>query len=170
MRKLLFILLMLLLAPCTQSQSIWRHYVGVYFTGDAQMYYTGPSLQIGSDVLVHNNIRTSFYAHYFVKDKGDHSFQTWTVAALGQISMGKGRRLYAAFGLACQRTIEEDDVYFDVVNRFIVVPAYKIGYHFLFRKIVISPEINTTGPYKDRKTRSFELFTLPSIGVRLKRI
>ena len=161
------LLILITLIPfCVHSQSKWRNYVGAYFTGDASMYYTGPSILIGSDLHINENISAGFYAHYFMKDLGDHSFLTWTVAALGQINIGKRKKFYMAVGPAWQRTIEEDDLYPDeAINRSIIVPAYRLGRHFVFKKFVISPEINLTGPYIDRLNS--ELFTLPSIGMRL---
>ncbi len=165
-----FLLIIFLLSfPLTSnSQSRWSNYIGVYFTGNAEMYYTGPSILIGSDFHLKKNISAAFYGHYFNKNFGDHGFQTWTIATLGQINLGKKKKFYMAIGIALQRALEEDILYpDDVINRTIIVPAYRIGYHLFFRKIILSPEINTTGPYSYNNNTSFELFTLPSIGVRL---
>ena len=151
------------LSLSVQSQT--NRYVGVYFTGDAQMYYIGPSILVGSDFRINERFNACLYGQYFEKDFGDHGFQTWSLAALGQINLGKRKRFYLAVGLAWQRAIED---YFndDEINRSILIPAYRAGYHIISKKFILSPEINLTGPYSYRQTT--EIFTLPSIGTRLQ--
>ena len=160
-----FILLIFLISFCANSQSRWRSYVGVYFTGDAEVYYAGPSILLGSSFFIKKDLSVSFYGHYFEKDFGDHSFKAGTVAILCQVNLGKRERFYIAVGSAWQRAIEEDDFYSDVINRSIIIPAFRVGHHFAFKKFTLSPEINATGPYI--YNNGLELFTLPSIGVRL---
>ena len=151
------------LSLSVQSQT--NRYIGIYFTGDAQMYYTGPSILAGSDFRINEQFSACFYSQYFKRDFGDHGFQTWSLAALGQINLGKRKRFYLAVGLAWQRAIE-DDFNDDEINRSILIPAYRAGYHIIFKKFILSPEINLTGPYSYRQTT--EIFTLPSIGTRLQ--
>lgn len=162
-----FIALMLSIPLDSKSQSKWSNYIGIYFTGDAPMYYTGPSVLLGTDFRVRNNLSVGFYGQYFEKDFSDHGFQAWTLAALGQLNIGKRKKLYTAIGIAWQRAIENDDSNFDAVDRSIILPAYRLGHNFLFKRFVISPEINLTGPYSYNNGSSIELFTQSSLGLRL---
>ncbi len=160
-----FILLIFLISFYANSQSRWRSYVGTYFTGDAQMVYTGPSILLGSDFLINKNVSAGLYGHHFKRTLADEdNFQTWTLAVLGQVNLGKGKKIYLAMGVAWQRTIENYYNSFDVRNRSIIIPAYRVGYHFVFKKFVLSPEMILTGPYSYNQTT--ELLTLPSIGAR----
>ena len=83
------IVLSLLFNTELHAQSKWSKYIGVYFTGDAEMYYTGPSIVIGSDFQLSKDISIGFYGQYFEKDFGDHGYRAGTVAIVGHLYLGR---------------------------------------------------------------------------------
>ncbi|GAA0892884.1 hypothetical protein GCM10009122_25630 [Fulvivirga kasyanovii] len=165
--KSVFLFLLIVFSGSLGAQSKWNNYLGFYFTGDAEMYYTGISVQLGSEFHLKHHLSISPYIHYFSNDKGDHSFEALSAAVLLQWNFGKKKRLYVASGLAFQRAVEEDNFYTDTIDRSIFLPAYRFGHEIPINRTVLCPEICLTGPYHSGHTT--ELFTLPSIGIRLYR-
>ncbi|MBL6446659.1 hypothetical protein JMN32_10075 [Fulvivirga sp. 29W222] len=165
--KSVFFFLLIIFSGSLGAQSKWNNYLGFYFTGDAQMYYTGLSVQLGSEFHLKHHLSISPYIHYFNNDKGDDSFEVLSAAVLLQWNFGKKKRLYVASGLAFQRAVEEDVFYTDTIDRSIFLPAYRFGHEVPIKGIVLCPEICLTGPYYYYQTT--ELFTLPSIGFRIYR-
>ena len=164
---LILMLLLCSLAHDLPAQSKFSKYAGVFFTGDAQMYYTGPSVLIGSDFQASAEVTVGMYGQYFEKDFGDHGYQSWTLAALAQLYVGKKKQFYIAAGVAWQRALEHDDLYPDVIDRSIIIPSYRFGRHLVFKKYALSPELNLTGPYSYNGGSSTELFTQTSLGLRI---
>src|SRR6266496_6413158 len=45
----------------------WHPYAGIHISGDAEMYYIGPSLQAGIDYQPRKKIVLSAYFHHYLK-------------------------------------------------------------------------------------------------------
>ncbi|UYZ59558.1 hypothetical protein [Hymenobacter latericus] len=181
MRKTLFLLAGLL--PFTgQAQHKLRPYAGLHASGDAQMYYLGPSGQLGADYRFNHVLGATAYVHYFRRkiDRAsgasfeDGRFDCRTVALLAQVHLGAKpeRGLFAAAGVAAQRL--EDEYRADWTGgwhtvRRNVLPAFRLGYAFPVGPHQLTAELNATGPYQERDAYGTytELITQLSLGTRL---
>jgi hypothetical protein len=150
------------------SQVSWQPYAAVYYTGDAQMIYTGASYQLGADVPISDGSLVSPYLQYFEADGPQGSHRVATLALLYQRNFGAKipKRFYIAAGLALQYRYDERLYWYSPQDRLLTLPAYRMGYRIHAKKMVISPELSATGPYIYHGGKSIELFTLPSVGVR----
>ncbi len=138
------------------------------------MYYIGPSYQVGVDIPLKKNLFINGYGHYFSASAIGGSYETYTTGVMIQYNFGKEiKKWYMAIGLAYQTAKEESPFYEDLIDRSIFLPSYRLGYTILFKKYILHSEIYTTGPYSyddpDYGGSTTELFTLPSIGIRVKR-
>jgi len=79
--------------------SKWHPYGGLHVSGDAEMYYGGPSFQAGVDYNLTRRLALSTYVHYFhaSSDLRDNTgavekgqFKTFTSTLLFQVDMGAG--------------------------------------------------------------------------------
>lgn len=129
------------------------------------MYYHGISIAMGTDIEINSRVTVSPYGQYFGKNFGDHSFSVWTVGIPIQFFMGEKKRFFLGFGPALQRALEKDVLYPDVIDRLVVLPMYRIGSYMNMGNMVLCAEFTATGPYVEQFTT--ELFTLPSLGIRL---
>lgn len=153
------------------SQLPWRPYFAVYYSGDAQMIFTGTSFQLGVDVYLSDRALISPYLHYFEADalQGVHKLGTFTLLYQRNFGVGIPKRFYMAAGLALQYRYDERYYWYGYQDRLLTLPAYRLGYRIHLRKMVICPELSATGPYIYNRGKSTELFTLPSVGVRVFR-
>ncbi len=180
--KKLWLLAFCLLPVAANAQHRLRPYVGLHASGDAQMYYLGPSGQIGVDYRINNSWGLTSYGHYFRRridrtetnnqfEKG--SFDCLTGAFLVQVYFGNkpNRGLFAGVGVAAQRV--EDNFKSDwslgwhTIRRD-VLPAIRFGYAFPIGPHHLTAELNATGPYQERTTYYIdtELITELSVGTR----
>lgn len=181
MKKLL-LLAFCLLPVAVSAQHKLRPYVGLHGSGDAQMYYLGPSGQIGADYRINSFCGLTSYVHYFRRriDRTEAnnqfekaSFDCLTGALLVQVHLGSkpNRGLFAGAGAAAQRV--EDDFKSDwtlgwhTIRRG-VLPAIRLGYAFPIGPHQLTAELNATGPYQERTAyyTSTELITQLSVGTR----
>ncbi|GAA4384456.1 hypothetical protein [Hymenobacter koreensis] len=181
MKRLL--LLSVFLLPVTASaQHKLRPYAGLHASGDAQMYYLGPSGQIGADYRINHSFGLTTYIHYFRRridrteanngfEKG--RFDCLTGAVLAQVHLGQKpeRGLFVGAGIAAQRW--EDKFESDWTSgwhtiRRNVLPAIRFGYAFPVGQHHLTAELNATGPYQERTAQGSytELITQLSIGTR----
>ena len=88
----------LLLGSICAGQSRLHPYVGLHVSGDAQLYYVGPSFSVGTDVRLTKTFSLTSYIHYFPKNvnktysNGDFArghYRSATAALLGEISLGE---------------------------------------------------------------------------------
>ena len=163
------VLLALLLVSSTGfSQPKVEPYLALYFSGDAEMYYIGLSHQIGVDIRLNEKWLINGYGHFFSASAFDGKYKIVTAGLMLQYDFGKDiKRWYVAIGLAYQDAKEESQFYNDLIDRSILLPNFRLGYTILTKKYVFHPELFATGPYFSRN--STELFTLPSIGIRVKK-
>ena len=163
------VLLALVLVSSTGfSQPKAEPYFGLYFSGDATMYYIGLSHQIGVDIRLNENWLINGYGHYFSASVSGEKYDIVTAGIMLQYDFGKDiKRWYVAIGIAYQYAKEESPFYNDLIDRSILLPNFRLGYTILTKKYVFHPELFATGPYFSRN--STELFTLPSIGIRVKK-
>jgi hypothetical protein len=161
--------------------SRWHPYGGLHLSSDAEMYYLGPSFQVGMDVNLARRIALSTYLHYFyvgvnnrdnagLVEKG--RMRTFTGSLLIQLDAGVGwyKGVFIGFGIALQRYADRfigglgtwDD------KRSTVTPAIRIGYLFPAGLHAIAIEFNGTGPYtyNDGPSTITEIFTQVSFGGR----
>lgn len=162
----------------------WHPYLGIHITGDAEMFYIGPSFQAGVDYQVKERIVLSSYIHYFSKkvtnteyggfsEKG--KFKTITGALLIQANTGKrpGKSFFIAAGAALQRWSDKYSNNYDSWDdkRTTLIPAFRLGYFFPFDQYKMTIELNGTGPYAYSYTndissgRVTEILTQLSLGV-----
>jgi len=140
---------------------------GVYFTGDAAFEFVGPSFLIAQDIPVFNDKFSIIpYAQYFfaIYDTPDDSFTSYVVGVMLQINnySAKGNGFYYALGAAFQ--YKQMNYFGDEEIENLILPAFRIGYRFLAKKIKLHAEMTT--PAFAAKGPGFELFTLPSVGIR----
>lgn len=169
------------LLPKNKAARRWHPYAGIYFTGDAGMYYIGPGFQAGLDYRLKKHLLISAGFHYFgdqlhTRSTGffeDGKYRSYTAQALLQWNSGRQpeqRSFFVAGGLALQHrrdtAITSYDQW-DEVHTY-VVPAMRSGYYFPLGKYQLSTEINLTGPYTygDASFRVLEIFSQVAIGCR----
>lgn len=176
------ILFALLLIPGSiMAQRQLRPYVGLHGSGDAQMYYLGPSVQFGADYRFFTRFGLTTYVHYFRRridrtygnfefEKG--KFDCLTGALLLQAYLGRkpARGMFLGFGGAVQylnNDFTSDWTSFQA-RRLNLLPAFRVGYAFPLGEHQITAELNATGPYHegDQYSGSTELITQLSFGTR----
>ncbi|MFI5186994.1 MAG: hypothetical protein ACHQF0_09735 [Chitinophagales bacterium] len=176
-RPLLF-LTVLVISIQTFPQHTLRPYAGIHISGDAEMFYIGPSFQIGGDFQLKRRLLLSSYFQFFKKrvyhpvpfERG--SFQTETAACLVQLNTGAkiSRSFFIAGGICVQRLSDDYMAIFNSYNvqRTNVLPAVRIGYFFSLQKHEIAIELNAEGPYsyQDDGATITEIITQLSFGVR----
>src|SRR5437016_2503123 len=64
MKVCVFVLTLLSSTFCF-SQVKWHPYIGVHGSMDAEGYYVGPSIQLGTDYLFKDPLSLSLYFHFF---------------------------------------------------------------------------------------------------------
>ncbi len=141
---------------------------GIYFTGDAAMEFIGPSFLIAQDIPVFiDKFSIVPYAQYFyaIYNTPEDNFTSYAVGIMLQMNhySVNGNGFYYALGLAFQ--YKREYYYGDEEKEDLILPAFRIGYRFLAKKYKLHAEITT--PAFDAKGAGFELFTLPSIGLRI---
>ncbi|OGX89265.1 hypothetical protein BEN47_07655 [Hymenobacter lapidarius] len=171
-----------MLPAAVSAQHRLRPYAGLHGSGDAQMYYLGPSGQIGADYRIKDSWGLTTYGHYFRRriDRKEAnnqfekaSFDCLTGAVLVQFYFGgkPNRGFFAGAGVAVQR-VEDDFVsdwnpgWYDL--RSDVLPAIRFGYAFPVGSHQLTAELNATGPYQERTVyyTHTELITQLSVGTR----
>jgi hypothetical protein len=165
-----------------KTNSRWHPYAGLHISGDAGMYYIGPSFQIGTDFYLQKKLLLSTYLHYFrdeLHTTGENGFfedgkyRTLTGALLIQLNTSKkitGRSFFIAAGMAIQNRVDTATTSYDQWNdrRTTLLPAFRLGYFFPLRSHKLSIEINGTGPYSEMVEGSgfTEILTQVSLGCR----
>lgn len=154
------------------SQYKFHNSFGVYLTGDAGMYYTGFSFLGNSEYRFNDNYGVSGHVQYFKANDPYYKIevQAWSFGLLGHAYLGKRKKFYIGLGIAYERMVESGNYpSYDLMDRSIFLPAYRFGRHIEFGRFIFSPEIVLTGPYYETYANgsSLEIFTLPSIGVRV---
>ncbi|HKB42737.1 MAG TPA: hypothetical protein VKC90_00020 [Chitinophagaceae bacterium] len=156
-------------------------YAGIHISGDAEMYYIGPSFQAGIDYRLRKKIVLSTYFHYYMKrvNKKEYGgnfekgrFKTATGAILLQWNTGRdpANSFFVAGGVAIQNWKDRFSSNYDNWDdkRVTLIPAVRIGYFFTPVKNTISVELNGTGPYSymDGNWHATEILTQLSFGIR----
>ncbi len=159
----------------------WHPYIGIHVSGDAEMFYIGPSFQIGADFQLKKRITLTSYLHYYSKKVNNNGndfffetgkFKTLTGAVLCQINTGKSlnRSFFIAGGIAIQSWM---DNYSSSNNnwdkkRITVIPAMRLGYFFPADWHKFTVELNWTGPYSYTEGLGYttEIVTQLSLGMR----
>ncbi len=160
----------------------WHPYAGFHVSGDAGMYYIGPSFQAGTDFYIRERLLLSTFFQYF-QDKlhttgpggffEDGKYRTLTAALLIQANTSKkttGRSFFMAAGMAVQNRVDTANTSYDHWNdrRTTLTPAFRFGYFFTLNRHKLSIEINGTGPYSygDENSGVIEILTQVSLGCR----
>jgi hypothetical protein len=153
------IVLVLALSVSSFCQSKWQPYFGLHVSGDAELFYLGPSFQLGTDFVISKKSALTSYVHYFPKkvnnlytdrsfEKGKHRSLTAALLFEGRFGKTPNKGSYLAGGLAFQSL--KDDFSSNSarwnIERNIIVPAVRIGYAFPFKVNRVTIEINATGP------------------------
>jgi hypothetical protein len=162
--------------------SRWHPYAGLHLSGDAELYYLGPSFQAGVDFNLTPRLAFSTYIHYFhasanlVNNQGlieKGRFRTFTSAFLVQIHAGAGwyKGFFVGGGVALQQWADRFKGNFGSYDdaRTTVTPAIRMGYIFPAGLRAIAIEFNGTGPYSysdGAYGTVTEIFTQVSLGVR----
>ena len=159
----------------------WHPYVGIHVSGDAEMFYVGPSFQAGTDFMLTKRVLLSTYIHYFgkkVNNAGANGFfengkfKTIPGTVLIQVNTARNlnRSFFIGLGAAVQRWRDNYSSSFDSWDdkRTTITPAMRLGYFLPVGNNKISVELNGTGPYKsgDAASYSIEILTQISFGVR----
>jgi len=181
MKRTFIFLTSLIISSSVLSQLRLNPYVGLHISGDAEMYYIGPSLQIGADLQLKKRLLLTSYIHFFQKKVNrtepgglfeNGSFKTITVAALIQTNISKKltRSFFFAGGFCVQRWNDKfisDYASWDL-QRTTLLPAIRIGYFFSTGKNKIAIELNGMGPYfyTDGEWNGVEILTQLSVGMR----
>ena len=159
----------------------WHPFIGIHVSADAEMFYIGPSFQIGTDFQLKKRIILTSYFHYFSKkinnnynnsfsEKGN--FKTVTGAVLCQMSTSNrlNRSFFIAGGIAIQSwrdNYTSGNTIWDK-KRITILPAIRLGYFFPAGWHKLTVELNWTGPYSytDGTTDAIEIATQLSLGIR----
>ena len=159
----------------------WQPYAGIHVSGDAEMFYIGPSFQAGTDFFMSKRILLSAYIHYFgkkVKNADasgffeDGKFKTITGTLLIQANIARNlkRSFFIGLGAAVQGWRDNYSSSYGSWDdkRTTVTPAMRIGYFFPIGNNKITVELNGTGPYTSGNAISYsiEILTQLSFGVR----
>lgn len=180
--------IILLLGPICASQSRLHPYLGLHVSGDAQLYYVGPSFSVGTDVTLTNTFSLTGYIHYFPKNvdktysNGDFArgrYRSTTAALLGEIFLGKTpeKGMFVAAGVSVQHTKDDFKSSWTTLDqeRTIVIPALRVGYMFpISAQKKLALELNATGPYAYKSEdngyiiHSLEVLTQLSLGSRIR--
>ena len=163
----------------------WHPYAGIHISGDAEMFYIGPSFQAGVDYQLKKRIVLSGYLHYFTKRVNtieyggifrNGKFKTFTGALLfqGNISKSLTKSFFLAAGIALQRWRDKYNSSYDSWDdkRTTLIPAFRLGYFFPMDQHKLTIELNGTGPYgysysNDISAGSvLEILTQISLGMR----
>jgi hypothetical protein len=160
----------------------WQPYIGLHVSGDAGMYYIGPSFQAGTDFYLKKKLLLSAYFHYFRDELHtsdvngffeDGKYRTMTGALLIQTNTAKKRTdksFFLAAGISIQNRVDTANTSYDHWNdrRTTLTPAMRLGYFFPVRKRRLSVELNATGPYRygDETSSVLEILTQLSFGCR----
>jgi hypothetical protein len=181
MKRSLSFLISLIISCSGLSQLTLHPYVGLHISGDAEMYYVGPSLQAGADLQLRKKLLLTSYIHYFKKkvtrtESGgsfeNGKFKTVTVAALIQFNTSKklSRSFFLAGGFCVQKW---NDIFISDYGawnkqRKNYLPAIRVGYFFSTGKNKLTIELNGTGPYSysDFVWQTVEILTQLSLGTR----
>ena len=163
-----------------QHKRLWHPYAGLHLSSDAEMYYLGPSFEVGSDVTLTKHLALGTYFHYFyvgVNNRTDGLIEkgrlrTFTWALLLQLNAGAGwyKGFFIGFGLALQRYADRFQGPFGSWNdkRSTATLAIRTGYTFAAGFHAIAIEFNGIGPYtySDGYGTITEIFTQVSFGGR----
>ena len=181
MIRIFLLLFGFVISSAVLSQHRLNPYVGLHISGDAEMYYIGPSLQTGTDFQLKKRLLLSSYIQFFQKKVNrteaaglfeSGKFKIITVAALIQANTSNKltRSFFFAGGFCVQ--IWNDKFTSDYVSwdlqRTTLLPAIRIGYFFPTGKNKMTIELNGTGPYfyQDDEWNAVEILTQLSIGAR----
>jgi hypothetical protein len=166
-------------------QSKWQPYLGLHASGDAELFYLGPSFQVGTDFVISKKSALTSYLHFFPKkvnnsytdgsfEKGKYRSLTAALLFEGRLGRTSNKGTYLAGGLAFQSLKDDFSSNTNMWNmeRNIIVPAIRIGYAFPFKVNKVTIELNATGPsnYKIDDNpftgEIIEILTQISIGTR----
>lgn len=161
--------------------SLFHPYAGLHLSSDAELYYLGPSFQVGLDVNLKRRLALGTYFHYFYvgvnnRDNGlteKGRMRTFTWACLLQWDAGAGwyKGFFTGFGIALQREADRFSGRWSTWDdkRTTVTPAIRLGYTFPAGLHAIAIEFNGTGPYSYNDgpySTITEIFTQVSFGGR----
>jgi hypothetical protein len=181
MKRSIAFLISFLISSSLLSQIQLHPYVGLHISGDAEMYYLGPSLQAGADLQLRKKLLLTSYVHYFKKKvdrtEADGSFErgkfkTVTVAALIQFNTSRksSKSFFIAGGFCVQQWHDAFVSDYSAWNtqRKNFLPAMRVGYFFSKGKNKLTIELNATGPYSysDYGWQTVEILTQLSLGTR----
>jgi hypothetical protein len=156
-------------------------YAGLHMSGDAEMYYIGPSLQLGADYQLKKRSLVTAYLHYFHKYINNSTsiytehglFKTITFAIMlqGNFSKKCNKSFFGAAGLAVQNWADRYEDSWESWNkkRTTVLPAARLGYFFTVNHCKLAIELNATGPYHYHEDSDdiLEILTQLSVGMRI---
>jgi hypothetical protein len=165
-----------------RNLSRWHPYGSLHLSSDAELYYLGPSFQVGLDFNLTPRLALGTYIHYFytgVNNKDNTGltekgrFKTFTTAFLLQIHAGPGwyKGFFVAGGVALQQYTDRFSGGLGSYNvaRTTFTPAIRMGYIFPAGLRAIAIEFNGIGPYSysDGGNGTItEFFTQVSLGGR----
>lgn len=176
---------LLLLSGAATAQRRLRPYLGLHASGDAEMFYLGPSAQLGADYRLTSHLGLGGYLHYFRRridrDFGNYQteqgrFDCLTGAVLLDVRLGRQperRGPFVGGGLALQYLRDEyqtNRLRIYTLRKHDVLPALRLGYAFPLGRHQLTAELNATGPYSefnDYGGSTTELITQLSLGTRL---
>ena len=180
--KKLLLLVLCLLPVAARAQHRLRPYAGLHGSGDAQMYFLGPSAQVGADYRIDGFWSLTSYVHYFgrrIDRTGPNSqfekasLDCLTGAILAEMRFGHqpNRGMFVGAGVAAQRVevnFSSDWTLGWHEFRRDILPAIRFGYAFPIGPHRLTAELNATGPYQERTAQftSTELITQLGVGTR----
>lgn len=174
-------LLLLSGRAAAQSPSKFRPYAGLHGSGDAAMFFLGPSVQFGVDYHCAEPLRLSAYTQY-ARSRIDRRVSPaefeqgrldgLTLALLAEVHLGRTpeRGMFVGAGGAWQLVSVEvlNNLFYLLEDRAILVPALRVGHAFRLGTHQLTAELNATGPYhvSDEFGSHTELITQLSLGTR----
>lgn len=180
--KIFFLIITLITASDLFSQTRLHPYIGIHLPGDAELYYIGPSFQVGTDYYLKKRLLLSGYGHYYAKivdrlnrdnsfEKGKFKTITGCILLQFNVSRNLNRSFFFAGGMSIQRWADNFKSSWNVwdIKRTTVLPAVRLGYFFPVYRFKLALELNGTGPYSYHEDNSdmLEILTQISVGLRL---
>ena len=179
--KTLFTASFFFITSIAVAQSRVHPYAGLHVSGDADLYYVGPSWQLGADYVLKERSLLTSYLHYFhknynnstsiYKEQGILNSLTFALMVQGNFGINTRRSMYGAAGLALQRWSDRFNSDWADWNRkrTTVLPCIRFGCFFTVDRSKIALELNATGPYSYHEDGDhiIEIITQLSLGMRL---
>src|SRR6266542_6583742 len=183
--KILILVMALLFSASGFSQSRWYPYLGLHIAGDAELYYVGPSFQLGTDFRIKNNFFISGYLLYFPRnvdrtnsdgtfEKGNYRSTTATLLMEARLGKKTNKKTFVGIGIAFQKSKDDFVSSWNELHnkRKIFIPAIRMGHIFFVWKRNLSIELNATGPCSYQLQENgftsdvLEVLTQVSLGTR----